>query len=76
MADANDPLLVGETLEAVLIPHFLYMITGHIAMQMTGGTQADFGSGDIGLVPAGHVGWVVGEEPCVLIDFGAASSNV
>jgi len=52
------------------------MITGHIAMQMTGGTQADFGPGDIGLVPAGHVGWVVGEESCVLIDFGAASSNV
>ncbi len=62
--------------ESCQIPHFWYVISGRIVIQMTDGTQADFGPGDIGLVPAGHDGWVVGEEPCVLVDFSAASRMV
>jgi hypothetical protein len=45
--------------ESCQIPHFWYIISGHITIQMTDGTKADFGPGDIGSVPPGHDGWVV-----------------
>ena len=36
---------------------------------MDDGTEKDFKAGDVGLVPPGHEGWVVGNEPVVVIDF-------
>jgi uncharacterized protein YjlB len=36
---------------------------------MDDGTELEFGAGDVVAIPPGHDGWVVGEEPCVVIDF-------
>jgi len=39
---------------------------------MADGTEMDLLPGDVATVPAGHDAWVVGDEPCVFLDFGAA----
>jgi len=36
---------------------------------MDDGTEKDLKAGDIALVPPGHDGWVVGNEPVVMVDF-------
>jgi len=41
---------------------------------MDDGSEAEFGPGDVGLVPPGHDAWVVGDEPVVVIDIGGMQS--
>ncbi len=45
------------------------MVSGHQKILMDDGTELDFGPGDVVAIPPGHDGWVVGDEPCVVIDF-------
>jgi quercetin dioxygenase-like cupin family protein len=33
------------------------------------GTEIEGGPGDVAVVPPGHNTWVLGNEPCVIIDF-------
>lgn len=49
--------------------HFSYVLSGQV-VQMADGTQRQFGPGDISVIPAGHDAWVVGDVPCVSLDFG------
>ena len=35
---------------------------------MDDGSEAEFGPGDVSLLPPGHDAWVVGDEPVVVID--------
>jgi hypothetical protein len=39
---------------------------------MADGAEMDLGPGDMATIPANHDGWVVGDNPCVLLDFGGA----
>jgi hypothetical protein len=39
-------------------------------VKMNDGAEAEFGPGDVFAIPPGHDAWVVGEEPCVTVDFG------
>lgn len=55
--------------------HFTYIISGHFRTIMNDGTVDDLGPGDIAITPPGHEALVVGEEPCVLLDFQGASRN-
>jgi hypothetical protein len=34
------------------------------------GSEAEVGPGDIVAIQPGHDAWVVGDEPCVSVDFG------
>jgi quercetin dioxygenase-like cupin family protein len=61
------PVVGGELCQ---VNHFGYVISGRMHAQMPDGTEIDMGPGDVGMVPAGHDGWVVGDEPCVFVDFG------
>jgi hypothetical protein len=54
------------------VNHFACVISGRTHVVMADGTEMDLGPGDIGIIPAGHDGWVVGDEPCVFLDFGGA----
>jgi hypothetical protein len=36
---------------------------------MDDGSEAEFGSGDVGVIPPGHDAWVIRDEPVVAIDF-------
>jgi quercetin dioxygenase-like cupin family protein len=49
--------------------HLAYIVSGRQAVRMDDGTELEFGPGDVVAIPPGHDGWVVGDEPCVLLDF-------
>jgi hypothetical protein len=49
--------------------HTSYIISGRIKTRMNDGTEVEGGPGDTAVIPPGHDSWVVGDEPCVLIDF-------
>ena len=49
-------------------PHLQYHVSGRIAVLMDDGNRAEFGPGEISLIPPGHDAWVVGNEPVVVID--------
>src|SRR5215472_16134084 len=56
------PVVGGELCQ---VNHFGYCVSGRMHVQMPDGTEMDFGPGEVAVVPAGHDGWVVGDEPCV-----------
>jgi hypothetical protein len=60
------PLVNTKSCEA---PHFQYHISGTLKIVMDDGTQFECKAGDISLLPSGHDGWVVGDEPVVVVDF-------
>jgi len=49
--------------------HLTYVISGRMAVRMDDGSEAEFGPGDVGVIPPGHDAWVVGDAPFVGIDF-------
>jgi hypothetical protein len=55
------------------VPHFTYVIPGHLRTRMDDGTEFDLGPGDIAITATGHDAWVLGDEPCVGLDFQGAS---
>src|SRR5689334_17574075 len=49
--------------------HLCYFVSGRMKVVMDDGEEAEYGPGDIGVVPAGHDAWTLGDEPCVVIDW-------
>jgi uncharacterized cupin superfamily protein len=54
------------------VHHLLYIVSGKIMVRMDDGSTTEFGQGDVGEIPPGHDAWVVGDVPCVNIDFGGS----
>lgn len=52
-------------------PHINYVISGRMKVVMDDGTEMEMGPGDAADIPPGHDAWVLGNEPCVAIDFAA-----
>jgi len=53
-------------------PHTAYIVSGRIKVVMDDGSEVEGGPGDAAIIPPGHNAWVVGDEPCVMIDFTGA----
>lgn len=51
------------------VTHQGYVVSGRQGVRMADGTEVELGPGDAFVIGAGHDSWVVGEEPCVTIDF-------
>ena len=60
------PLVKTEWCEA---PHFQYQMSGTLHVKMADGTERDIKAGEVAMIPPGHDGWVVGNEPLEAIDF-------
>jgi hypothetical protein len=52
------------------VSHLGYCISGRMKVFMDDGTEGECGPGDVVAIPPGHDAEVVGDEPCVFIDFG------
>lgn len=52
------------------VGHIGYVLAGRMALRMDDGSENEFGPGDAFEMPPGHDAWTVGQEPCVLLDFG------
>lgn len=53
------------------VPHINYIISGRLTIRMDDGIEKEVGPGDAAAIPPGHDAWVVGQEPCVALDFSA-----
>ena len=53
--------------------HRSYVVSGRLHVAMSDGRQLELRPGDAHLVGPGHDAWVVGDEPCVTIDFIAGA---
>jgi hypothetical protein len=51
------------------VAHSGYCASGRMHLRMDDGLEAEIGPGDYALIPPGHDAWVVGDEPCVFLDF-------
>ena len=60
------PLAKTNSCEA---SHFQYHVSGVFAIKMDDGTERICKAGDVSLLSPGHEGWVVGDEPVVIVDF-------
>lgn len=49
--------------------HLGYVISGRMRIVMDDGEAAEFGPGDFMVCPPGHDAWVLGDEPCVALDW-------
>ncbi len=54
------------------VHHLIYILSGRLAVRMDDGSTAEFGPGDVGEIPPGHDASVVGNVPCVNLDFGGS----
>ena len=52
--------------------HTGYLVSGRFAVRMDDGRTLELGPGDAHVVGPGHDAWVVGDEPCVIIDITPA----
>jgi mannose-6-phosphate isomerase-like protein (cupin superfamily) len=54
--------------------HIGYVISGRMAVRAKDGTEVEVGPGEAFIAAPGHDAWVVGEEPCVALDFIATAA--
>jgi quercetin dioxygenase-like cupin family protein len=52
------------------VEHIGYVLEGRMHVQMDSGEGIDVGPGDAFRMPPGHDAWIVGDEACVILDFG------
>jgi hypothetical protein len=57
------------------VSHQGYVISGRMAIKLDDGTEFEMGAGDAYDIPAGHDGWVVGDEAFVGVDFSPAMTE-
>jgi quercetin dioxygenase-like cupin family protein len=51
------------------VPHINYILSGQIKIIMDNGTEKDLKPGDVAVIEPGHDARVIGQEPCVALDF-------
>jgi hypothetical protein len=52
------------------VSHLGYCLSGRMKVFMDDGSEGEVGPGDVAAIPPGHDAEVVGDEPCVMLDFG------
>jgi len=49
--------------------HTCYFVAGRMAVVMDDGEQIEYGPGDFAIMAPGHDAWIVGDRPCVVVDW-------
>ena len=52
-----------------LAAHFGYVISGRMGVRSRGGIEAQAGPSEAFAAMEGHDAWVVGDEPCIALDW-------
>jgi len=55
--------------ESCQVPHINYVISGRMKIVTDNGLELEMGPGDAVELPPGHNAWVMGDEPCIMLDF-------
>ena len=64
------PVVGTETCQ---VEHIGYVVSGNLHIQHDDGTTGDITPGTVYRIAPGHDGWVVGDEPAVLVEFQGAA---
>ena len=54
--------------------HIGFVMSGRMAVRAKDGTEVEVGPGEAFIAAPGSDAWVVGEEPCVALDFSATAA--
>jgi quercetin dioxygenase-like cupin family protein len=49
--------------------HTGYFVSGRMKVVMDDGEEIEYGPGDFAVMYPGHDAWIIGDEPCVVIDW-------
>lgn len=49
--------------------HVGYFVSGRMRVRMDDGEEMEFGPGDVMTCEPGHDAWIVGDEPCIVVDW-------
>jgi quercetin dioxygenase-like cupin family protein len=60
------PIAKTESCQAA---HMGYYISGRMKVVMNDGEEMEYGPGDFSIIEPGHDAWILGSEPCVVIDW-------
>ena len=60
------PIAKTESCQAA---HTGYFVSGRMKVVMDDGQEMEYGPGDFAIMAPGHDAWIVGDEPCVVIDW-------
>jgi hypothetical protein len=71
---SNDVKPIAGT-DSCEFPHETFILSGRLHVVMDDGTELDAAAGDLLVIPPGHDAWVVGDEPCVGVDFGGEDTD-
>jgi ethanolamine utilization protein EutQ (cupin superfamily) len=55
--------------------HRTFIVSGRLHIRLDDGSEDEAGPGDVLVIPPGHDAWVVGDEPCVAIDFDESTGE-
>jgi quercetin dioxygenase-like cupin family protein len=65
-----------EKTDTCQVPHTSLILSGRARTIMDDGTVVESGPGDVAIVPPGHNTMVIGDEPCIIIDFSGIEEYV
>jgi quercetin dioxygenase-like cupin family protein len=60
------PIAQTESCQAA---HLGYFVSGRMKVVMDDGEEMEYGPGDFAAMAPGHDAWVLGNDPCVVIDW-------
>jgi hypothetical protein len=66
---SNDVKPIAQT-DRCMLRHTGIVLSGRMVVQDEDGDEVTLGAGDVCLIEPGHDAWVVGDEPCVMVDVG------
>lgn len=66
---SNNVKPIAQT-DSCEVSHLGYVLSGRMKVFMDDGGESEVGPGDVVAIPPGHDAEVVGQESCVVIDFG------
>ena len=49
--------------------HVCYFVAGRMTVVMDDGEEMQYGPGDVAVMAPGHDAWIVGDQPCVVVDW-------
>jgi hypothetical protein len=66
---SNDVKPIAGT-DSCQVAHVGYVLSGRMLVRMDDGSEYEYQAGEAFNMPAGHDAWTVGDEACVMVDFG------
>ncbi len=70
---SNDVKPIAGT-DSCQAAHTGYVVSGRMRIVMDDGSASEVGPGDAVVISPGHDAWIVGDEPCVMLDWSGSAN--